>query len=78
LREAISPLGPGVRLIEGIAIMVYEEYDFYRSPVVKAQAFFLESKCIRCGFTVLAPALDELLKEEHRHRTICVLTRAGS
>jgi hypothetical protein len=58
--------------------MVYEGYDFTRNPIVEAQAFFLESKCIRCGFTVLATSLDELLEEEDRHRAQCPLTRAGS
>lgn len=57
--------------------MVYEEYDFTRNPIVEAHAFFLESKCIRCGFTVMAPSLDELLEEENRHRALCLLTRAG-
>ena len=58
--------------------MVDEEYDFTRNPIVEAQAFFLESKCIRCGFTVLAPAPGELLEEEERHRALCPVTRAGS
>ena len=58
--------------------MVYEEYDFTRNPIVEAQAFFLETKCIRCGFTVLAPARDELLEEEERHRALCPVTRTGS
>jgi hypothetical protein len=58
--------------------MEYEEYDFTRNPIVEAHAFFLESKCILCGFTVLAPSLDELLEEENRHRVLCMLTRTGS
>lgn len=58
--------------------MVYEQYDFTRNPIVEAQAFFLESKCIQCGFTILAPALDELLEEEEHHRALCPVTRAGS
>jgi hypothetical protein len=58
--------------------MVSEEYDFTRNPIVEAQAFFIESKCIRCGLAVLSPALDELLEEEERHRALCPVTRAGS
>ena len=57
--------------------MVNEEYDFIRNPIVADRAFFLESKCIRCDFAVLARTLDELLEEENRHRARCLLTRAG-
>ena len=51
--------------------MVYEQYDFTRNPIVEDQVFFLESKCIRCGSSVLAGSLEELLHEEKRHRTEC-------
>jgi hypothetical protein len=54
------------------------EFDFARSPIVENQTFFLESKCVDCGFTVLAPSLEELLAEENRHRAQCMLKRAKS
>jgi hypothetical protein len=56
--------------------MVYEQYDFTRNPIVENQAFFLESKCIRCGSSVVARSLEELLEEEERHRGLCRLMRA--
>jgi len=56
--------------------MVYEQYDFARNPIVENQVFFLESKCIRCGSSVLAGSLEELLEEEKRHRGQCRLMRA--
>jgi hypothetical protein len=56
--------------------MVYEQYDFARNPIVENQVFFLESKCIRCGSSVLAGSLEELLAEEKRHRGECSLKRA--
>ena len=56
--------------------MVYEQYDFARNPIVENQVFFLESKCIRCGSSVLAGSLEELLEEEKRHRRQCRLMRA--
>jgi hypothetical protein len=61
-----------------IAVMKSQEFDFARSPIVENQTFFLESKCIHCGFTVLAPSLEELLAEENRHRAQCMLQRATS
>jgi len=51
--------------------MVYEQYDFARNPIVEDQVFFLESQCIRCGSSVLARSLEELLEEEGRHRALC-------
>jgi hypothetical protein len=57
--------------------MVYQEYDFTRNPVVEHEVFFLESKCIRCGFTVVARSLEDLLEEETRHRPQCPLARAA-
>jgi ribosomal protein S27AE len=58
--------------------MVFEQYDFTRNPVVEDQVFFLESKCIRCGSSVLARSREELLEEEKRHRAECKVTRASS
>jgi hypothetical protein len=58
--------------------MVYEQYDFARNPIVEDQVFFLESKCFRCGSSVLAPSLEELLEEEKRHRAECRAIRASS
>ena len=56
--------------------MVYEQYDFARNPIVENQVFFLQSKCIRCGSSVLAGSLEELLQEEKSHRALCRLMRA--
>ena len=53
--------------------MVYEQYDFTRNPIVEDQEFSLESTCVRCGFSVMAGSLEELLQEEKRHRTLCRL-----
>jgi hypothetical protein len=58
--------------------MVYEHYDFIRNPIVEDQVFFLEAKCIRCGFTVLERSLEELLEAEKRHRASCALMRDPS
>ena len=55
--------------------MVYEQYDFTRNPIVEDQEFSLESKCVRCGFSVGARSLEELLQEEQRHRALCRLMR---
>jgi hypothetical protein len=56
--------------------MVNEQYDFARNPIVANQVFFLESKCSRCDFSVLARSIEELLPEEKRHRALCRLMRA--
>jgi hypothetical protein len=58
--------------------MVYEQYDFARNPIVEDQEFSLESKCVRCGFSVVARSLEELLEEEKRHRAQCSPKRATS
>ncbi len=58
--------------------MKLEEYDFKRNPIVENRTFFLESKCVYCGFAVLGSSLEELLKEEDRHRAQCMLKRAAS
>ena len=57
--------------------MVYEQYDFTRNPIVEDHEFSLESKCIRCGSSVLARSREELLEEEKRHRAECRLMRAA-
>jgi len=53
--------------------MVNEQYDFVRNPIVSNQVFFLESKCSRCDFSVLARSIEDLLQEEKRHRALCML-----
>jgi hypothetical protein len=58
--------------------MVYEQYDFTRNPIVEDQKFFLESKCFRCGSSVVARSLQELLQEEKSHRGQCSSKRAAS
>lgn len=58
--------------------MVNEQLDFTRNPIVEDHVFFLESKCIHCGFTIMAPSLEELLEQEKTHRPVCVLSRARS
>jgi len=58
--------------------MVYEHYDFARNPIVEDHEFSLESECIRCGFSVVARSLEELLEEEKRHRAECTVKRAAS
>jgi hypothetical protein len=77
-----TPLTPGSylrsRIVKGVAVMKLEEYDFTRNPIVENQTFFLESKCVHCGFAVLGSSLEELLKEEDRHRAQCMLKRAAS
>jgi hypothetical protein len=75
LRQAISSRPLNARSQEW-RFMVYEQYDFARNPIVANQVFFLESKCRRCEFSVLASSLEELLKEEKRHRAQCRVMRA--
>jgi ribosomal protein S27AE len=58
--------------------MAYEQFDFTRNPIVEDQTFFLESRCTRCGSTVLASSVEELLEEEKRHRVLCMSTGTGS
>ena len=57
--------------------MVYEQYDFARNPIVEDQEFSLKSKCIRCGFSVVADSLENLLEEEKRNRAECIARRAA-
>jgi len=57
--------------------MVYEQYDFARNPIVEGQEFSLESKCIRCSFSVVAGSLEKLLEEEKLHRAECIARRAA-
>ena len=61
-----------------LPLMELEEYDFTRNPIVENQTFFLESKCIHCGFVVLARTLEELVEEEKGHRAQCAPSRAAS
>jgi len=56
--------------------MMYEQYDFVRNPIVADQVFFLQSKCSRCDFSVLARSLEELLQQEKCHRALCALMHA--
>ena len=49
--------------------MESKEYDFTRNPIVENEVFFLESKCVHCGFAVRARSLEELLEHEELHRT---------
>jgi len=51
--------------------MEFIEYDFTRNPVVQNEAFFLESKCASCGFSILAPSVEELVEQEDSHRRQC-------
>jgi len=49
------------------------DFDFTRSAVVENQIFFLQSKCDVCGFLILASSVEDLLDQEDRHRTECVV-----
>jgi|HubBroStandDraft_1064217.scaffolds.fasta_scaffold1632752_1 hypothetical protein len=77
-REPSHHLALVKRKVEGRPFMVYEQHDFTRNPIVEDQEFSLESKCIRCGSSVLARSLEELLEEEKRHRVECIAKRAAS
>jgi hypothetical protein len=57
--------------------MVYEQYDFAPNPIVENREFSVESKCLRCGSSVVARSLEELLEEEKRHRAECISERRG-
>jgi hypothetical protein len=59
-------------------LMEFKEYDFSRNPIVEDQVFYLESKCVHCGFAVVASSVEQLLEEEKRHRVYCTLMRAVS
>jgi hypothetical protein len=59
-------------------VMEFEEYDFIRNPIVEDQVFYLESKCVHCGFAVVASSVEQLLEEEERHRAYCIHMRAVS
>jgi hypothetical protein len=76
LSQAISSRSLNARSKER-PFMVYEQYDFTRNPIVEDQEFSLESKCIRCGSSVVARSREELLEEEKRHRVQCRLMRAS-
>lgn len=60
------------------APMEFEEYDFTRNPIVENHVFFLQSKCVHCGFSLIAVSVEQLLEEEKLHRTHCALMRAAS
>ncbi len=51
--------------------MEFTEHDFTWSPVVQNEAFFLESKCASCSFSILARSIDELVEQEAAHRRQC-------
>ena len=59
-------------------VMEFKEYDFSRNPIVEDQVFYLESKCVRCGFAVVASSVEQLLEEEERHRRHCTFMRSVS
>jgi hypothetical protein len=52
--------------------MEFEDHDFIRNPVVQNQAFFLESKCNFCGFSILTRSIEESVELEKLHRMQCV------
>ncbi len=51
--------------------MELKDHDFVRSPIIRNQVFFLESKCAFCGFSILAFPIEELVELEQLHRTQC-------
>jgi hypothetical protein len=51
--------------------MEVEESDFIRNPVVQNELFFLESKCVSCSLSILAPTIEEVVELEESHRTQC-------
>jgi hypothetical protein len=51
--------------------MEFREYDFMRNPVVQNELFFLESKCVSCGDSLLARSIEELRDLEQSHRAVC-------
>ena len=51
--------------------MEFEETDFIRNPVVQNEIFFLESKCVSCSLSILAPSIEEVVELEELHRTQC-------
>jgi hypothetical protein len=75
-RQRSSPLHSQVNAVW--KPLEFEEYDFTRNPIVEDQAFFLESKCIHCGFAVVASSVEQLLEEEEHHRAHCTFMRAVS
>jgi hypothetical protein len=80
-RDALQVSGgmPATKSIrhKGGALMVFEEHDFTRNPIVENHTFLLESKCARCGAAVLAHSLAELLQKEELHRMQCTSRRAA-
>ena len=51
--------------------MEFEEFDFIRNPMVQNEMFFLESRCVSCSLSILAPSIEELVELEELHRTQC-------
>jgi hypothetical protein len=49
--------------------MAIDEYDLIRSPFVRNEAFFLESKCAFRGLLIFARSINELVEQEKLHRT---------
>jgi len=42
--------------------MAIDEYDFIRSPLVRNEIFFLESKCAFRGFLIFARSIEKLIE----------------
>ena len=55
----------------------FGEYDFIRNAVVQNEVFFLQSKCASCGFSFLAPSIEEVLEQEQSHRSACTPSSAA-
>jgi len=51
--------------------MEFEKSDFIRNPVLQNEIFFLESKCVSCSLSILAPSIEEVVELEELHRTQC-------
>jgi hypothetical protein len=58
--------------------MEFKKRDFIRNPIVENQVFFLESKCVVCGFSILASSIEELIEHEKLHRTQCGPSKAAA
>ena len=58
--------------------MESKEYDFIRNPVVQNEVFFLQSKCVACGFSILGRSIEELVEHEKLHRTQCRSSNAAA
>ncbi len=58
--------------------MKFEGNDFIRNPAVDEQIFFLESKCVICGFSILTHSIEEVVELEKSHRTQCRASQAAA